>query len=591
VVEPVAQVAGQRIAWETSVHGGFVPPPLLVMENWFQMVGDMAPILRALGIEAQVSLDVPAKNQNLTLPIFKDFSSFMAHESFQAFAALSTSSDEAYLTILPKITCNLLASLQESGVHQAFDAASLQPLLQFCYQRMLCGMHHAVNGQTQFLKFLNQINLIHEEIATLLAVVEPYKIADFDALMQQTLQPAHRYHGIEPQFYFKNSGMSCLRSALGAMEELKASVDPTGSSRLRIGVVEGNYFENTIFSSVADFHDLGQEPTSTQKLDVCVGHFRPSCDSGASCYVPQNMTAQIDQLFANGLVAPHLLVVIDNTISLTGESTLYQFVANHQQRIEDQSLSVVEVRSLQKTAQAGFDMYAGGSVAVYSRCAPLRQAFAAQDGQTVHSLGNLQGIMHFEKTLGPELDERRMAIVRTARRLNTPGDDLGFPQYMQASSRCEEPIQVVPNDDPQSPFVHLRLNNRFVPETGDYLAAHLARKAAREPEKFPLTQRDSFGFNQTSLADFGTHTRLSPGLEPEVFIRNYRDYVVLLNDVLHQAMARFPNQQEALMAQVLEHGDGLLGLIERCRGDAQLEATPQTQKALHKAWDEVIFPL
>jgi hypothetical protein len=574
-----------------SMLGGFVPPPLFIMESWFEMAGNIEPIFRALGLETRVVFELPRASQDLPLPFFKSFGDFLAHESFVAFKALAQASDEAYLTILPNITCKLVESLQSLGVHEAFEAAHLQPLLQFCYQRMVCSMHHAANDPQDFLVFLKNINLIHEEIATLLAVREPYQADDFEPVMLQVLQASHQPTGIQPKLYFKNSGMSCLYSAVSAMEVCKASTDPAGSPRLRIGVCENNYFENSSFLRLADFHDLGKTPTSTRKLDVYVGHFHPSCEITATRYAPKDVAAMVDTFFESGMVAEHILVVIDNTISMSDERTMTDFLTQHQQKIADQKLSVVEMRSLQKTAQAGFDMYAGGSVAVYSRCATLLHAFATQETQTAYSSGNLQGILHFEKTLGAELDERRMAIVRTARQLNNPDDDLGFPAYMQASAYCTEPIQVLPNDDLQSPFVHLRLQNFFVETTADILGAHLTRKASKEPTNFPLMHRSSFGFNQTSVDDIGTHMRLSPGLEPRAIIKNYRDYIVLLNGVLREGIARFPNQKEAVMANVLAHGDALIECIRKCQADAQFAARPATQKTLEYAWDRVIFPV
>ncbi len=593
VTEP-PEVPSPALTPEASIEhvgimGGFVPPPILLMENWFQMVGDTEPILRALSIETRAVFDPDQKNQDLALTFFDSFESFLGHESFQSFKALPASSDEDYLKILPKITSKLIASFQGQGVHEAFEAANLQPLLQFCYQRMVCGMHHAVNDSADFLKCLEHINLIHEEIATLLAVCQPYKAADFDPVMRQVSQVKYPIHDIEPQFYFKNSGMSCLRGALDAMEVCKASADPAGSARLQINFSKNNYFENKFFPSLAQFHEVGNMPTSAKPLDVYLGCFHPSCNTSATRYVEENTVRMVDWFFSKNLVAPHFLVVIDNTISLMGDNPMSEFLAYHQHRIADQSLSVVEIRSLQKTAQAGFDMYAGGAVAVYSHCAPLLEAFAAQDAQTVHAVGNLQGIMHFEKTLGAELDERRMAIVDTARRLNTPEDTLGFPRSMRAGEGCDEVIQVVANDDPESPFVHLSLNNRFVETTGDLLASHLARKAAKEPEKFPLTHRDSFGFNQTNVSDIGTHMRLSPGLESKACIANYRDHIVLLNDVLREGVRRFAQQKEAVIANVLEHGDELIELMGKCQRDPMFEAQPQTKKAIEHAWDRVVF--
>ncbi|NJM32677.1 MAG: hypothetical protein HC848_07270, partial [Limnobacter sp.] len=110
------------------------------------------------------------------------------------------------------------------------------------------------------------------------------------------------------------------------------------------------------------------------------------------------------------------------------------------------------------------------------------------------------------------------------------------------------------------------------------------------PDNFPLTQRDSFGFNQTNISDADNHIRISPGLEPERYFKNYRDYIVLLNDVLSDAMKKFPDKKEAIAMNILLHGDSLMDLVEKCSRDETLPESSSMQRQLEQAWNSVIAP-
>ncbi|NJM32430.1 MAG: hypothetical protein HC848_05615, partial [Limnobacter sp.] len=147
-------------------------------------------------------------------------------------------------------------------------------------------------------------------------------------------------------------------------------------------------------------------------------------------------------------------------------------------------------------------------MAVYSKCPLLLEYFKREDEESSFSAINFQGVMHFMKNLQPELNERRSEIMKTAIRLSTPGDSIGFPASMYTNDYNESPIQVVPNEDPQTGFVHLRLNARWALNVGDFFADHLAR----EPLNKPPTPRQRSKKQQISYfcTDFVSKTAPQP---------------------------------------------------------------------------------
>jgi hypothetical protein len=580
----------KELMLEANSSGGFMPMPLLIMEKWVQISQELGPIFDRLGIRKKDVLQIPSTGFSPSSGIFiPDFKGVLIHPACKAFRALSSSSRESYTQILPRMTMKMLEGLQDLHVDDVFNAYKLNSLLQFCYARILVGMSNAVEVKSNFPKFINKINLIHEEIASLLAVVEPYKKSDIHSVMLEADQNRWVQHGVKPRFHFRNSGMSCMQSVLSACErKIYQRADP--GAKATIGFSTDSYFENL---KIADLWHMRQKDSADNPVfDIWVGHFHPSCNPATQTYHPEDMIASIENIFTAQQAAPHFVVMVDTTVGYfsksRGVSHIDDFVSHFKNKIQEKKMSVIDVRSLQKTDQAGLDMYAGGSIAVYSCRDDFQGEFCDESDKLPLSTNNLQGILHFQKMAQVELDARREAVMHTTQRLLSPDDPLGFPASLYLSADNKNPIQITPNSDPNCPFIDFQLMIESAQDGGDLLASHLAQKCALDPDHFSFTQRDSFGFNQSSGADIDNHLRLSPGLEPEKYFLNFRDYIVHLNDLLLMCSEKFPGHAELIITQLLEDEKSTIELVDKMRSSPGYENSPQGRFYIHQMLFEIV---
>jgi hypothetical protein len=579
------------LMFEANSCGGFKPMPLLIMEKWVQISQKIDPIFDMLGIRKKDVLQIPSTGFSPSGGIFiPDFNGVLKHSACKAFKELSTAPGESYTKILPRMTMKMLEGLQDLHVDDVFNAYKLNSLLQFCYARILVGMSNAVEVKSNFPKFINQINLIHEEIASLLAVVEPYKKSDIHPVMLEADQKRWVQHGIKPRFHFRNSGMSCMQSVLSACErKIYQRADPV--AKATIGFSTDSYFENL---KIADLWHMRQKGSADNPVfDIWVGHFHPSCNPATQTYHPEDMIASIENIFTAKQASPHFVVMVDTTVGYfsksRGASHIDDFVSHFKNKIQEKKMSVIDVRSLQKTDQAGLDMYAGGSMAVYSCCDDFQGEFCNESEKLPLSTNNLQGILHFQKMAQVELDARREAVLHTTQRLLTPDDLLGFPASLYLSADNINPIQITPNSDPNCPFIDFQLMLESAQTGGDLLASHLAQKCALDPDHFSFTARDSFGFNQTSGTEIDNHLRLSPGLEPEKYFLNLRDYIVHLNDLLLMCSEEFPGHGELIIIQLLKDEKSTVELVDKMiRSSPSYENSPQGRIYIHQILSEIV---
>ncbi|NJM32429.1 MAG: hypothetical protein HC848_05610 [Limnobacter sp.] len=251
-----------------------------------------------------------------------------------------------------KITLKLVKGLGYYQVDDAFSENNMMPLLNFSCNRMLGHMQNAVSQKEDFLSFLNCISLIHEEVATILAIVEPYKKATFNQSMHEIIaQNANFKHVIEPVYYCKNSGMSCCQSALNAAEFRKSGGSDGMSPVLKIGLGKNNYHENGFLLHFGELHDVfefSDDLLSAIEIDAYFGNFHPSFSLKASVYKPSEIISDVEKLFTEKMVSNHVLVVIDSTIGMTDDGKLEEFISHNKDRINNKEMSVVNLRSLQK---------------------------------------------------------------------------------------------------------------------------------------------------------------------------------------------------------------------------------------------------
>jgi hypothetical protein len=517
----------------SMIHSGYRLDPIQARKAWLE-VADPSAILGKYGIQITelATADKP------TPKVFASFKDFTDHASFKRFEAIANSKDAPpYLKTLPKATANMLRGLADynktkGGVDKAMRDQGLDEVLQTSYFRMLNAMATAVQQQDDLVGFLNQVEVIQQQMATLLSLLEPYGANAFgDSIRAKLTAPTGPGNkpvipsGLDkPGVQLKPSAMHCLASILSSVEALKKS------NNLNVCVVKDHYYESAGAVTTSGTYSVSQfdgdsvrgpdgvstkplDPASIQgkkPLDVYVCDFHHNISLDRNHYQIENLQHHVDELYRNKLVADKFTVAIDCTIDFVTSKDVQAFLEHNKDRIAAGKLNVVLFRSAQKFDMLGMDNYYGGfSVNINNHTAftDFNTRMEAPEDQLKGA--SLQGLSHIGVSASEDTDEYRNALMASTKRFYD-----ALPPGLIWSPGSTSAMQVARTDDPNAVFLDIKF-----PGNDKASEAFMNRlKAFALEEGLPLTGRASFGFATTNLnLIHGEQTRLTPGLEgPEI---------------------------------------------------------------------------
>lgn len=546
------------------IHSGYRLDPIQARKAWLEVV-DPSAILSKYGIQ----ITELATSDKPTPKVFANFNDFTKHPTFQQFEKLAKAgSAPPYLKTLPVATVNMLRGVAAhnfatGGVDKVMQDQGLDEILQTAYYRMLNAMASAVDSQAflqslenrptpsqiseSFVEFMNEIEVIQQQVATIISLVEPHGANAFgDSIRARLTDPAGPSNkpvipsGLdEPGVQLKPSAMHCLASILSSVEALKKGKD------LNVCVVKDHYYESAgaITSSktysVSQFDGdavRGPDGISTKPLDpasikgkkpldlyVCDFHHNISLDRNH--YQSENLQHHVDELYRNNLVANKFTVAIDCTIDFVNSPDVQAFLEHNKARIAAGQLNVVLFRSAQKFDMFGMDNYYGGfsvNINNHTDFAAFNTRMELPEDQLKGI--SLQGLSHIGVSASPDMDEYRSALMANTKRFYN-----ALPPGLIWSPSSTSVMQVAKTDDPNAVFLDIKF-----PGNAAATDAFMSRLRAFVEEKgLPLTGRASFGFATTNLNLIHSEkTRLTPGLEgPEIQDR----YIAFLEAVYNCA--------------------------------------------------------
>ena len=513
------------------IHSGYRLDPIQARKAWLE-VTDPDAIFKTYGIQT-VDLGTAGKK---TPKVVDSFDLFTQHNTFRRFEELADGDVAPYLQTLPKATANLLRGLAaykvgEGGVDKAMQDLKLDEVLQTAYYRMLNAMASAVNYKNDLVSFMNQIEVIHQQIATILTLLEPYGPDAFGDSIQRMLVDSKGPDGKpvippgleKPEVQLKASAMHSLASILGGVESMK------GSNNLNVSVLKDNYYESAGAIDAANTYSVSQldgdalrapdgvgtrpldrNTIGNAPLDLFVGDFHHNIALDRNHYQVENLQHHVDELYNKGLVADKFTVAIDSTIDFIRSPEIQAFLEHNKDRIKDGKLNVVLFRSAQKFDMFGIDNYYGG----FSTSINDRDAFADFNERMALPEDRLkglsfQGLSHAATSAPDDMDEYRMALMENTKRFYN-----GLLPGMIWSADSTSAMEVARTDDPNAVFLDIKFPGNS--QAAD--AFYNKFKEFASLEKLPLTSRGSFGFATTNLNLIGGEKmRLTPGLDgPEV---------------------------------------------------------------------------
>jgi hypothetical protein len=516
----------------SMIHSGYRLDPIQARKAWLE-VADPTTILTKYGIQMTelATADKP------TPKVFTSFADFTKHPAFDRFEKLANDPNAPpYLKTLPTATAKLLQGLVDynkntGGVDKAMADQGLDEVLQTTYFRMLNAMASAAQNRNDLVGFMNQIEVLQQQVATLVALLEPHADGDFgDSLSARLSDPKEPNNrpvippGLnEPSVQLKPSAMHCLASILSSVEALKQG------NNLNVCVVKDHYYESAGAITTANTYSVSQfdgdavrnpdgspktlDPTSIKgkkPLDLYVCDFHHNISLDRNHYQIENLQHHIDELYRNDLVAGKFTVAIDCTIDFVNSKDVQAFLEHNKARIASGKLNVVLFRSAQKFDMLGMDNYYGGfsvNINDHKTFANFNTRMEAPEDQLKGT--SFQGLSHISLYASQDTDAYRNALMTNTKRFYD-----ALPADLIWSEGSTSAMQVAKTDDPNAVFLDIKF-----PDNMPASEAFMERlKQFAIDEGLPLTGRASFGFATTNLnLIHGEKTRLTPGLEgPEV---------------------------------------------------------------------------
>lgn len=517
-------------------RSGFRISPAETIEAWLK-IASPEDIFR----QENIPLASLATKGSSIPTVINTWNDFIQHPLIKKLEDLSTEPNAPqYQKVMTKATVNLLKGLSNCKIEEAYGEKKIDDLLQIAYFRMLNAMGEAIFRKADFIDFYNQIELIHQEIQTILTLAAPY---GEEALAESVIHNLTKGNPVlppgldRPKVHLKASAMHCMASVIASAEAQKEN------ESLNVVVLKDSYFESSRLLENAPSYHLSvldgdrfndgiekaflKQPEEPIDLFICEFHHNISLTRQE--YHPENITRQIKTMHQKGLLAEKCTVVIDTTINLDQSDEVRKFLADKEIRkmIEEGKLNVVLLHSAQKFDMLGFDNYYGGITTSINAHKSFESFNKRMDHQLDQLKGfNYQGLTHLQKYGG--IDNYRKAIMKNTHKLYGM-----LPKEAIFHEGIKSPMQISKNQDELQVFIDIKFPG--FPSTGFKVSRKLREFA--KARKLPLTARSSFGFANTNLSTINNDIfRLNPGLDEEKNLAQYAEFFGVIHKALSEKM-------------------------------------------------------
>jgi hypothetical protein len=202
-------------------------------------------------------------------------------------------------------------------------------------------------------QFTRSIELIHCELATLLAVTEPFKETDFPSILKTTLETSL------PKWVSPLMKCGMTKAAMNTFAGVNKAVYDANPNFIRV-YTKDCYFENVDFlGKTKDFNEAIEDPSVTH-IDIYDGIFNPniSVETDQTHYKESDIALDIKKILKKNGNTP-FTVVVDSTIDYIHSKKNAALLDEFKSEISTGKINFVFLRSGQKYDMFGNDDYYG----------------------------------------------------------------------------------------------------------------------------------------------------------------------------------------------------------------------------------------
>ena len=607
---------------ESMTKSGQRIDPITAKEAWFDVVGAIEPIFTQEKVQVTKLATGLATGKDGQPPgngIPKDpssFQKFLAGPTTQKLKDLAKQHEQSpYISVLGQGTADLLEGLGKPGmpdINKAYNDKGLNDLLQTSLHRITTAAQEASFRPDDFFHFMNQMEVIHQQIQAMLEIARPYGDDAFSSGLLGYLGDTIP-EGLTPVAELYPSAMHTLATTLAAAEALK------GNNKLKIATLKDSYYESPWAISRGKTYDVwtldgkaleDQQPIDASltpdrpgkdgrtdrtasrdlkenKLDVFLGEFRHNVSKGRNVYALEDLEQQVDRLFDEGLVSDKFTVVIDNTVDKLRSDQVKSFLDHNADKIRDGKLNVVIMRSAQKFDMLGMDNYYGGflyGVNDPEKFAPFNERLGNPEDR-LKGL-NRQGLTHLVNSAPASLDAYRSGVMGNTKAIyDALPDSFKFDPDKQTTNKDLQQymyVAKIEGDDKQVfldfTFKSETTMNTFDQEFRNFIAMR----------RLPVDDRSSFGFATSNLTIVDKEMkkiRFNPGLEGPDTRDQYVEFFNKWADIFNRGLAKGKDPIDIVMD--IKAAGSLYGVsYPSDPGRSQ----PTSRRERLKAWVDRVLP-
>lgn len=380
-------------------------------------------------------------------------------------------------------------------------------ILQTTLYRLTQHLAQAENNIENFTKFSQAIELIHSELATVLALTSPFKEEEFSQIYQENqLQ-------FIPEELSDHVKVGVAKSAMNVFAGINAAIQEHQPD-LQRAYGDGTYFEEVQF--IGDNRSINEVlgNPSIGHIDLYVSEFNHNIniDIKHNVYKPGNVQGDIETILKAKPDTQQLTVAIDCTIDFNQSDKVKTLLEHFSQEIQEGKLNFIFFRSGQKFDMLGMDNYYGGLFYMVNNGDKKWKPFDALTTHEAYKTDPLsvQWFSLVNKYAPNSVDAYRRQIFENTRNVLDQ-----IPENLKPGKNPHIKVCKVAKDM-EPAFIDIKLLGKEI--NSKKIETLLVKTFDAHRAKIHL--RGSFGFNHANLnvipgLKSGLNIRINPGIDPK----------------------------------------------------------------------------
>lgn len=411
-------------------------------------------------------------------------------------------SDSPHLQVLSQATIKLIEGFfNELTVEQWEEQHSTSErcqLIQTTLFQMLQHLGKVGNHLNSFVAFTNALELVHNDLAALLALFKPFAITDFEGIYIKSLK-------IIPESLRASSQAGLGKTAMNIFSGICAAANSLPHPPV-IAYGEGAHFEmSDLVGKPCLLHDrLKSEPF--QPIDLFFGEFNHNInlDPAHETYQSEDLIAETEEIIAKNPPNHFLTIGIDCTIDLINSAKVQQFLIHFEQSIQSGQLNVILFGSGQKFYLIGMDNYYGSPFCMINNRGSQWEEFNGLKTKKAFETDRLSHQWFCLSNKYAPLDDYRKIIFENAKKILA-----SLPPELIPGNNPLIKVATV-SENAETCYIDLKVTNPLlVNRIEEKFYTHFINNGMK------IHTRGGYGFFDTNISFFQNTIRIAPGLDPK----------------------------------------------------------------------------